>query len=240
MLGSNRWWPLLSCGVVLMLAGSAAAETAREHYDAGRFHVQRGEYDDAIREFEASYQLKPLPLLLFNIGQVARSAGKLEKAVDAYQLYLRQRPDAPERQDVKRWIAEMRETIAARKGATAPDAPGGAVGGAAAPAPAAAPTSAAPAAGAPAAATATVTAPVAVPPSLALTPSAPATNSVTGSMPPPAERPVQHRRSALWITLGTVGGALVVGAVVTGVVLGVRHDGVSPGFADLGIVKLGH
>jgi hypothetical protein len=86
-----------------------------------------------------------------------------------------------------------------------------------------------------------VTAPVAASPSLALTPSVPATNSVTASMPPPAERSVQHRRRALWITLGTVGGALVVGAVVTGVVLGVRHDdGVSPGFADLGIVNLGH
>src|SRR4051812_23954723 len=58
--------------------------TAREHFDRGNSYFESGQYDNAIREFEASYKIKPVPLLLFDIGNVARVSGKNEMAIEYF------------------------------------------------------------------------------------------------------------------------------------------------------------
>jgi hypothetical protein len=57
------------------------------------------------------------------------------------------------------------------------------------------------------------------------------------SAPPP---PKAKSRRTLWIVLGTVGGALIIGGVTTGIVLGTRsNNGVPSGFHDVGTLSLG-
>jgi tetratricopeptide (TPR) repeat protein len=210
-----RTIPLL----LLMLASAPAFATpripddatrmARVHFTVGRGHVQRHEYDQAMREFELGYRLKPLPLFLYNIGRVAQVAGKYERSLEAFEEYLERYPRAPECREVRWWIATLRQRTAEEKAVEPAAAP------AARPEPAAAP--------APATLTAPAPAPEAAP---ALVAAAPV---------PDQDKP--KKRRALWIALGTVGGALVAGGVVVGIVLGTRSNGNFPnGYHDLGRV----
>jgi iron complex outermembrane receptor protein len=191
---------------------SDATQQAKAHFAAGRQHVARHEYDEAIREFETGYQLKPLPLFLYNIGQVARVAGNNAKALDAFERYLQAEPKAPDRAEVERWIASLREAVNKEK--------------------AAAPSSALPP-------------PTVPPPSATLTPSAPDATAapaaaVLAPAPAATDAPRPRSRKTLWIVLGTVGGALVIGGVATAIALSVHPGNDLPsGYHDLGGLSLG-
>src|SRR5260370_42391575 len=67
----------------------SAIEAARDHYRKGKvlFDLQR--YLEAAKEYEAAYELKDDPALLFNIGQAYRLANEPQKAIGAYKSYLR-------------------------------------------------------------------------------------------------------------------------------------------------------
>ncbi len=180
---------------------------ARLHFTVGRGHVQRHEYDQAMHEFELGYQLKPLPLFLYNIGRVAQVAGKYERSLEAFQEYLERYPRAPECREVRWWIATLRQRAADEKVVVEPPP------AAAKPEPTAAP----------APATLTAPAPEAAP-------------ALVAAAPTPAKDKPKKRR-ALFIALGTVGGVLVAGGVAVGIVLGTRSNGNFPnGYHDLGRV----
>jgi tetratricopeptide (TPR) repeat protein len=184
---------------------------ARVHFSVGRGHVQRHEYQQAMKEFELGYQLKPLPLFLYNIGRVAQVAGLYERSLEAFEQYLERYPRAPECREVRWWVATLRQRVAEEKVAVEPP-----------PSPAPPPP------------------PSPAPPAPAnLTPPPPESATVVVLQPPPSE-PERHppRRRALWITLGTVGGVLVAGgAVALGVVYGTRagnNNDLPSGYHDLG------
>jgi tetratricopeptide (TPR) repeat protein len=180
---------------------SSTTQLAKEHFALGRAHYERGELDAAIREFELGYKLKPLPTLLFNIAQVARVSGQNAKALDAYERYLKLDPRAPERADVEHWIAVLRKKVDRSALASSRT-------GARTPAPAPAPT---------------------VEPVPAPEPARPAEAAAQALIaPPPPPAPPPKNRRTLWIVLGTVGGALVLGGVVTGIVLGTRGGSDQP------------
>jgi tetratricopeptide (TPR) repeat protein len=171
-------------------------QKARQHFALGRQHVQNHEYDDAIREFEAGYQLKPAPPFLYNIGLVARLSGKREQALDAFERYLQAAPSATDRPEVERDIAELKQQLAADKPASAP----------------------------PPASRPDLTSPSAV--------------AAAVPAPAPTSAPKKSHRT-LWIVLGSVGGALIVGGVVTGIVLGTRGGDIPGGYRDVGSLNLG-
>jgi tetratricopeptide (TPR) repeat protein len=108
--------------IILGLIGLAAhadeltdkerTERARAHFEMGRAHFNLGEYEAAVREFEEGYRLKPQPLFLYNLGNAARRAGQLQKALVMFQRYLAERPDAPERKEVLSRIDELKREIA--------------------------------------------------------------------------------------------------------------------------------
>jgi tetratricopeptide (TPR) repeat protein len=105
---------------VLMLAGSAAAQdaaSAREHYQKGTTFYDLGRYDDAIKEFEAAYQIKNDPALLYNLAQSHRLAGNAEQALHFYRTYLRRVPNAKNRTEIEGRIAAL-EQLVAQKNAT--------------------------------------------------------------------------------------------------------------------------
>jgi tetratricopeptide (TPR) repeat protein len=70
-----------------------------------------GHYDEAASLYEESYTRVPDPILLYDLGQSYRQANKLDKALIAYRSYLRTVPeDAPNRERVKQWVAELEWT----------------------------------------------------------------------------------------------------------------------------------
>jgi tetratricopeptide (TPR) repeat protein len=84
-----------------------AAARARDHASKGRRLYDLRRYDPAIREFEQAYQLDNDPAHLYNIAQSHRLANHVPEAIAAYRAYLDRLPDAPNRPDVERRIAEL-------------------------------------------------------------------------------------------------------------------------------------
>ncbi len=139
---------VLACAVSAHAQPDDNVARARTHFEAGRALYQLGNYNEALREFAAGYQLAPRPQFLLNLGQCYRKLDDLQNARAMYQRYLHDAPATdPERPQAQQILAEIDRQIADRQAAAA----------AAPPPPPAPPTeSAAPAA---AATTLTVTAP---------------------------------------------------------------------------------
>jgi hypothetical protein len=81
--------------------------SAKAHYKEGRAHYQLGEYSAAIKEFKEAYHLKPDATFLFNIAQCHRQLREYAEAIQLYRNYLRDAPDAPNREDVEKFIREI-------------------------------------------------------------------------------------------------------------------------------------
>lgn len=96
-------------------AGKPASEDAaqaKEHYKRGTKLYDLGKYDEAIQEFEAAFEIKDEPVLLYNIAQAYRLANKYPEALRFYRTYLRRSPRAPNKSEVEAKIADMENLIA--------------------------------------------------------------------------------------------------------------------------------
>lgn len=101
-------------GLVLALAAparadDAATKAARKHFGKGEKLFQLGKFDEALVEYEAAYEQKPLPGFLYNIAQCHRNLGNYKQAIFGYRSYLRQVPDAANREAVEALIDELDE-----------------------------------------------------------------------------------------------------------------------------------
>jgi tetratricopeptide (TPR) repeat protein len=78
-------------GVALASPRPAVAEKmdARRHYEKATAAFGLGKYDEAAREYEAAFELKPDPALLYNAAQAYRLAGRNTRAIELYRNYLR-------------------------------------------------------------------------------------------------------------------------------------------------------
>ncbi len=105
----------LSLGLALVLAPSTAAaddaatRSARRHFTKGEKLFALGRFDDALLQYEAAFEAKPLPGFLFNIAQCHRNLGNIDQAIFSYRKYLREQPDAENREAVERLIEELEE-----------------------------------------------------------------------------------------------------------------------------------
>ena len=77
---------LLGLALLVLCAGTARAEDAattkaREHYTRGSKLFALGKFDDAIREYEAAYELRDDPVFLYNIAQAHRLNRNSERAL---------------------------------------------------------------------------------------------------------------------------------------------------------------
>lgn len=101
---------LIPATLVLVASVASAQDptaVAREHFSKGTSLFDLGRYKEAAAEYEAAYQAKNDPALLFNIAQTYRLAGENTKAITAYRSYLRHVPKASNREEVKSKIAEL-------------------------------------------------------------------------------------------------------------------------------------
>lgn len=94
-----------SFAAMTFAADDAAA--AKERYAAGVRHFDLSEYEPALAEFKEAYRNKPDPAFLYNIAQCHRKLGHTDEAITFYQSYLRRAPDAKNREEVERRIAEL-------------------------------------------------------------------------------------------------------------------------------------
>ena len=95
---------------LLLFVGIVRADepnTAKAHFARGTMLYDLQRYDEAAKEYEAAYELKQDPALLFNIGQAYRFAGNYGKAIGAFKSYLRRVPGASNHDEVEGRIAEM-------------------------------------------------------------------------------------------------------------------------------------
>lgn len=115
-------------------ADDAAAPEAREAVRRGRAHFQLQEYDAAIAAWKEAWRLRPAPSLLFNIAQAERLAGRAAESKRAYEAFLRDAPDAPNRGEVEEQLTRLDETLRLEALArTTPAVPAGALAPPAAP-----------------------------------------------------------------------------------------------------------
>jgi tetratricopeptide (TPR) repeat protein len=90
-------------------------QQAREHYEKATRLYDVGKYGEAIKAYEEAYLLVEDAALLFNIGQAYRLWDRPEEAIRAYKNYLRRRPEATNRSDVEKKIADLERLIDDRK-----------------------------------------------------------------------------------------------------------------------------
>jgi tetratricopeptide (TPR) repeat protein len=82
-----------------------------------------GDFEAALTDVTKAYKLRPAPALLFNIGQCHRALHHWEKAEFFYRGYLREKPEATNRDKVEALIEEMQEKQKAEAAAALAPAP---------------------------------------------------------------------------------------------------------------------
>ena len=93
-------------------------QEAKARYTTGQSHYNLNEFQEALQDFKEAYRLFPDPVFLFNVAQCERQLGHLEEAIQFYRSYLRNKPKAPNRQEVSRRIDEMQAVLDAKKSAS--------------------------------------------------------------------------------------------------------------------------
>jgi hypothetical protein len=204
-----------------LAAPARADDEAKAHYERGTRFYMLGKYADAATEYEQAFELKPVPELLYDAAQAHRLAGDKQRALLLYTNYLRaSKGKASNEGEVQRHIRNLQAAIDSehRSQASPPLSP------------------------APVTGLGTRETPRESPPSRE---SPPPTENPPRETPPdrpkllPTEGEAradqeQHGRIKPWVWgVVVVGAALVVAAVVVGVLVG----GTSDPSASLGVVR---
>jgi tetratricopeptide (TPR) repeat protein len=77
-------------------------------YEEGSAAFAREDYSTAAARFEAAFALSPRPRILYNLGVTYDRLGIPQQAVDAYERYLHQLPNAREREEVETRLRVLR------------------------------------------------------------------------------------------------------------------------------------
>lgn len=115
--------PLLALAFLLAAAAPAAARQpaapraaseaqrkaeAKRLADEATRKYNLGQFQEALDGYSKAYETFPAPSLLFNLGQCHRSLGNHERAVFFYEGYLREKPNAANRDVVEELLTEER------------------------------------------------------------------------------------------------------------------------------------
>jgi tetratricopeptide (TPR) repeat protein len=113
--------------LVVAAASSAwaqdAADEARDAFMQGKTQYNLGKFEVALEHFSRAYELKPAPLLLFNLGQCHRQLKNHERAIFFLDGYLREDPDTSDRELVQGLIEEQQRLLAEQQAAAPPASP---------------------------------------------------------------------------------------------------------------------
>jgi tetratricopeptide (TPR) repeat protein len=115
------WVGVVVFAVAIALAGSAAAEdkeAARRAHSEGTKYYNLNQFANALEAFKRAYWNYEDPSFLYNIAQCHRALKHKSEAIDFYRSYLRNAPDAPNREEVQRIVTELEAAIAQEKAVT--------------------------------------------------------------------------------------------------------------------------
>jgi len=107
MTGKRRLVIWCASAAFLLRSAPAGADDetkAKEHYFKGKQLVEEEAYDKAIIELEASYELNPVPNVLYNIALCYDKLKKYADAVRYYHRYLDEEKKPPE--DIRTLVEE--------------------------------------------------------------------------------------------------------------------------------------
>ncbi|MEO6777733.1 MAG: tetratricopeptide repeat protein [Kofleriaceae bacterium] len=107
-----RW--LVLAGLCLLWVAPAHAEdratrTAQKHFERAQKLYNLGKFDQALDEYEAAYDAKPLADFLFNIAQCYRNLEDFDRAIFSFKKYLEEKPEAEDRGQVEKFIDELED-----------------------------------------------------------------------------------------------------------------------------------
>jgi tetratricopeptide (TPR) repeat protein len=91
---------------------AAAQQSARELFTQGQAAYETGDYETAARNWERAYELDPRPLLQYNLAQAYERLGRLDRAAEAYRIYVENTPgDEPRAQTARARIASLEQRV---------------------------------------------------------------------------------------------------------------------------------
>jgi len=113
---------LLAAIVLAASPRAAHAQMTQAQKDEVKLHYQRAtraydlqKYQEAIDEYQKAYEISGDPLMLYNIAQAYRLADQPAEAVRYYRRFLQRMPNARNREDVERKIADQEKLAEQRK-----------------------------------------------------------------------------------------------------------------------------
>lgn len=119
--------PLLAAALALTIhaAEADAAAAARAHFQEAERLAKEGRWREAIASFEAAYRAQPHPALFFNIGKCHEQLGEQQhaEALKNYREYLRQVPDAHDREVVVEAVRRLEHELEAAGRPVPPEPP---------------------------------------------------------------------------------------------------------------------
>lgn len=107
----------LPCSFAAAQPTSEADEEARTLFGLGDTAYQQGRYRAALEYFQQAYDLSHRPQLLFNIGQAADRLRDDARALAAFEAFLAEVPDSPQRSATEARVEILRNAVAARTAA---------------------------------------------------------------------------------------------------------------------------
>ena len=117
---TKRWQVAVAVAVVATqlsgLSVSVAAPTeaeqqSRRSFEKAEAHFRAGLFAEALSEYQAGYDLVPLPGFLINIAQCQRRLGDLNQALITYRKFIMVAPDSHFVPDVKKLIEELQTLV---------------------------------------------------------------------------------------------------------------------------------
>jgi tetratricopeptide (TPR) repeat protein len=91
--------------------GEEATKRAQAFFQRAEAHFSRGEFPQALRLYLEAHRAKPMPELLFNVGQCHRHMGDHAKAIFFYQQFLEQKPRSQQRAQVQQLVDECQAAL---------------------------------------------------------------------------------------------------------------------------------
>jgi hypothetical protein len=114
--------PILIAVGLTLAAAQARAQMTQAQKDEVKLHYQRAtraydlqKYQEAIDEYQRAYEISGDPPMLYNIAQAYRLADQPSEAARYYRRFLQRMPNARNREDVERKIADQEKLADQRK-----------------------------------------------------------------------------------------------------------------------------
>lgn len=100
--------------VAAVSPAAAADRPGRALFEQAETKFNLGRFDEALADYQAAYEVEPLPAFLFNIAQCYRNMGNYERAQFFFHRYVALDPRSPNRPAAERLILEMDRLVAAQ------------------------------------------------------------------------------------------------------------------------------